>query len=915
MMRFLPFLFILLGAVVSGPAVALDVVSGGGGPEVRGVGNVAVFKLSPREIWVVTEEGRQGQMEVRNGWEMGPLRVSKGVGVRLKGPEKKWVVLKKGNAFTVRVLVTGETVARGKSAPSALSLIALRDGEVVGDKGVAVSDEEGHRFYVNPQGDWAVGLKAADVLAGGVVAVDFMAVKMAEAKLAEISPASGGGGLKPLKGVDTPVGALAVESENLAPMGEPVGLVYTPGEMMTFVMPDGFRLVNGAVIRSGDVRNVDALMALEDLENQVENLNVKPETVVPPPVKEVKKEVHHEAPPEPETRDLHAEVTPATPEAHGPEPVVVREENVPAREPGWLPDVGYGKDIQEHIIDAERATAFAEGAPALMAARRALAKTLLSAGRPHEALGVMALVTPTQVMDELTTGVAKVLRGMPREAILDLKDIGGVWRPHAELWQATALSESGNFTGAVKMWPDHKNLLPTYDSTLRDRILLARAEALLAVGGATAARPFIEEVLSGRERISPAWLYLRGRARLGAGETREGLEDLAAASEQRGDLKTAYLAKYDFIQALLARREIEPRQMVDYLEDLRMDWRGDTLEQRVLRDLGKLYVRRGDYRDGLNRWKTLVRAYPTYADMASLTREMSDAVMEAFKPENDAGFTPLEFIGLYEDFRELVPDDVRGTRIAERVAQLMTEATLYERAVPLLDNVLRYRTPKAPIDRARVALMLARAKRLQGLPQDSLRLLEAYDDDVTNSVLREAWQVEQGHVLVDLEQYDRAREIVANLRKPAAESVRLNAAWGEENWPRVTESAEKILDLPATTRPEDVTKVALLRGAFAHLMLGEGDKIGDMIKKASTELEAMPKVADALRSMAAMQGLAFKADGSEGPLGRFADTLAEINQLANAMVALKDYQVKSRAEQAEYNEKMRFMELLPPPAF
>lgn len=559
--------------------------------------------------------------------------------------------------------------------------------------------------------------------------------------------------------------------------------------------------------------------------------------------------------------------------------------------------------------------------PAVQQARRELVAYYLAWGRPHEAAAELAMLPlredglPLAKDDRLYLAMSHVLRGRGAESVA-LLEVDASHRPaHRALWRAAALQQAGRSAEALRAWPENDAELTGYPPAVAAELMLLHGEALLAVGNKADAMAYLdgltEQVGDGQvARLN----YLRGKVRLGTRKEQEGLELLALAAEDPHDLTSAYRAKFDFVRALMRRGELEDHQVTSYLEGMRMLWRGDALEQEILLMLGDYYLKQRNYRGALGRWKTLARVYPDMPGMAALTDKMTEAVLGAFDPENPEQYSPLTYLGLYFDFKELLPNDVRGDRVVEMAGRLLSEQGLPERAIPLLEQVLRYRAVE-PIDKARVALVLADAYTANGKPGEALKLLDAHKAMAVNSVQQKLWPLAEARALLALQRPDAVVAALKDSLEKDAVMLRAEAAWQKQSWAYL---ADVLTPVVARLKPEDLpasmfNQLAVLRLAYAYGQQNERAALEQLLARFGAVGESLPAMADTLAAIATQAGV---AEGTRAvrPLALVADSLAGLNSFTDTFRREQRAEAERRDEIEDYNGKMRYMELLPPPA-
>lgn len=566
-----------------------------------------------------------------------------------------------------------------------------------------------------------------------------------------------------------------------------------------------------------------------------------------------------------------------------------------------------------------------ERAPQVMGIRRDLARLALGNGRVQEALSQLDLIPVRTAEGDLLRAMADVMRHNSKRAMPLLEAVSDQvpsLRPEAKAWKTVALQQQGNSGGAMDTWPKTggEQVLGRYPSYLRLVLQKSLAEAMVAVSDPVAAQAYVDELADDfavtakdPSETVPPWLErLQGLARLGGPKEVAGLRKLARAAEQKTDPATAWQAKYDFVKALEKRGELPPPQVIAYLEELSMFWRGDALERSVLRTLGDLRLKEGDPAGALANWETLVKAYPNDPGMADVAAKMQDAMVAAFDPEAAHALEPLQVAGLYYDFKELVPDSTVGDKMTEKVAQSLVSLGLDDRAEPLLETLLNFRL-KEPVDQARVALELGDVQGRLGKDADRLKMLDAWKKVMVGTVPDHAWKMQEAEAYLNLKRYDRALQSLQGMDGEDVESLRAKIAWEGKNWSAADKALGGLVDgmTPvSSTVPPEVLELAFTRGA-----LKDGAGLERVAQKFKPALENDKTAGTLVAALAAQAGVKQTGLGADtAPLGRIARVLSALNALEDGVVRSRILAKDEAVEQEDYNDKMRYMELLPPPA-
>lgn len=936
----------LLARVLALLALALPVVSAHADVRVESAdgrvllrasaARVAAWKSSPRSLVLLAQgSGHVDLAAVPRPLQAEAIEQNGYHGVIVRGVEGAWTALQQGDQWLLR---------SGKPQQPSAGALLLKDGWRVDGKPVSrlTVDVDGARWnvafletplsvmgsvvglvrregssrQVADDGKEAKKPRVAAVSEGSALPEAGMKVVSVEQMLARIQPAAGPASAHALQapeglvGAVTPAGGDVVrvpfhKAGALAALGEPalgsepLGLlpsldVYVPGRVVSLSIPDEF------------LRMAPASSTLPPLvEEQL--LQTLPVTALDAGVAADPHDGGHQA------AALQGDaVEKALPEKVGAEKIQAVRMLFPPRD---------GR-FQDALAGALQVVAEAE--PDSAAERRArldLAAFYLAWQRPEEALAVITLLPhradglPEDPMARLYGGLAALaMKRVPSPGTFDQQ---GVLAGDAALWRAVLASRTEDYATALKQWPRERGILPRYPDYLRESALIAQATALVRVGDKKQATKVVDGMVGDYDAgTAPAALVrLQGLVRLGTPDESQGLDFLAKAAADERDPAQAYRAKYEFVQALRQRHELADSQVITYLEDLWLDWRGDNLERDVLGTLADLYDKTGQPREALERWQVLVRAYPDLPDINLITDRMTQAFVNVFDPENPQTYDLLTYLGLYYDFRELLPTDTRGDKVQEQVAKLLMDATLWDRAAPVLEQLLNYR-PLDTATQSRLTLLLAEVYRRQGHAAEAIKLLDKWQRLTvkTDADLR-VWHLAQARSLLDLNRPDSAKRELAKLgNDQEALKLRVEADWKQKNWKGAAESLQAQLKpvTAAAAVSDTAAQLAIFQLAYAYGQLKDGAGLDTLRARYADVLHTRPELADGVNAVSAVSGLA-DVDGG-GALAPLTVAMADINSLTTSIGQLRLDDKKVLDERDDYNRKMEYMDLLPPPS-
>src|SRR5690606_34813543 len=157
------------------------------------------------------------------------------------------------------------------------------------------------------------------------------------------------------------------------------------------------------------------------------------------------------------------------------------------------------------------------------------------------------------------------------------------------------------------------------------------------------------------------------------------------------------------------------------LEALRWRWRGDAVELEVIRELGRLYLSQGLYREALTALKGAGPGMSRLRAAADLQADLSAAFRMLFLEGGADGMQPVQALGLFYDFRELTPIGADGDEMVRRLARRLVDVDLPDQAAELLKHQVDARLEG--VAKAQVATDLARVYLMDRQPEAALQAI------------------------------------------------------------------------------------------------------------------------------------------------------------------------------------------------
>lgn len=465
------------------------------------------------------------------------------------------------------------------------------------------------------------------------------------------------------------------------------------------------------------------------------------------------------------------------------------------------------------------------------AVRLELARFYFAHGFAQEALGVIALMTSSDVAvrgePEIVSlrAAANFVAGRFAEAKSDLEHVALETDPHAAFWRGLANVALKDWTAARSAFATAEIVIHRYPVEWQARLRLGEAEAALGANDLAGA----DEALKRLPAELPQALeieadLMRGRLLNAEGRQSEA-QPLLLSVERAGQLPAAAMATLARVSGALQASQMTRAQAIDTLERLRFRWRGDALELDTLRALGSLYFAEGRWREGLESLRIAAANYPR-ADLGRLAQDdMRAAFVRLFLEGEADSLSPIDALALFYDFIDLTPIGRNGDDMIRRLADRLVSVDLLGPAAELLEHQVTNRLEG--VGRAQVATRLALIQLLDRKPQAALRTLrETRIARLPDSINRQR-RILEARALAALRQYDTALDLVASDESPEAQRLRADIYWESQDWPLAAAKLEGMLgDRWREEKPlADEERGGVLRAAIAYSLAEDQESL------------------------------------------------------------------------------------------
>jgi len=430
-----------------------------------------------------------------------------------------------------------------------------------------------------------------------------------------------------------------------------------------------------------------------------------------------------------------------------------------------------------------------------------------------------------------------------------------ILKPFKEVnyWRASVLADEGDWQQAADIMPQGLSILHDYPALLQNRLVPKLAEVALRAGDLDKAQELLSIVEENEKTLmteqKAALNYLQGelaRQRNDLATTKKLWEPLTIGID---DLHRAK-AGLALTRLRVDKGELNIEKAIDNLERLRYAWRGDQLEVQINYWLGRTYFESGQFIKGLKIMREAASYDPGTPLGKRVTAEMADVFSELFLSERLTEVSPLDAVGLYDEFKELVPLDERGDRIIERLAEHLVQADLLTRSGDLLKYQLDHRLKDSEI--YRVGIRLAAIRLLDRLPDQAISALdiaatqlEKMPEEMKTPPRYRAVTMLRARALSRKGRPDQALEMLNDLsRTPEMNRLRADIAWTAGYWDDAAEALGDVIvdqNLSLTRPLEEEDAELLLQRGIALNLSSDRIALANMREKYSDLMSQTPK--------------------------------------------------------------------------
>jgi tetratricopeptide (TPR) repeat protein len=463
--------------------------------------------------------------------------------------------------------------------------------------------------------------------------------------------------------------------------------------------------------------------------------------------------------------------------------------------------------------------------------RLKLGKLWLASGYVTEATGIFKVLereNAPQVAEKpilLLRAIAAIQGNDYKQAARILNDSTIALDGESFLWQGVMHAKNQRWVQSLIGFRQSLDILDRYPENLQLMIRELVIRAAIEVNDATFASQQIDvlEVTPGPIGHLQKMALLRGMVAGLHERLPEAISnyDMAVASPDR---ETEVEARLNKISALIDAGNFDREKAIAELETVSMIWRKGDVEIRALARLGEMYAEDTKWQKAFASARRVSEIMPEHP----IARKMHDAMagrFEALFLEGKADLLPkVEAVGLFYDFKNLMPISRRGDEIVRRLADRLADLDLLDQASELLQHQVENRL--GGVARARVATRLAVLHLLNRKPAEAAQALRISRSNELPEEVRRGRLLLEARALSELSRTDLAMEVIASQDGEDVERLRADILWRGKRWRDAGEALEKVLGSRWENSAElrDNDRADVMRAGVSYVLAD--DRIG-----------------------------------------------------------------------------------------
>ncbi len=364
---------------------------------------------------------------------------------------------------------------------------------------------------------------------------------------------------------------------------------------------------------------------------------------------------------------------------------------------------------------------------------------------------------------------------------IDFSNYPSLQKDEIEFWIRVINVMLGKSNNSINYLQYQDSFLANYPNDIKRKILIDNIEASFDNKNNKEVSSLLlalEGLSKGDNQLNDL-TYYQGKLAAYSGEVKKSLEIWNELSQQIDDQRNRVRATIDETMLNYNNKLIDINQAINRLNSVTIAWRGDEIEADLLKNLGDLYLIKGDYLDSLRVWNSLLNNYYNREDYMYLTSSMSKILNDVFVGGYASQVSDVDAVIIYFKYENLIPVGEMGDKIAVALADRLYRLDLIDLAEKILLHQINYRVGEK--EKVILAIKLAEIYYNNRDYSKSIDILKKYPnlDNKEDEAQRNLLMAENLFYLGD---YDTSMELLKNNFSPRANDVKSLIFQQKEDW-------------------------------------------------------------------------------------------------------------------------------------
>ncbi len=313
-------------------------------------------------------------------------------------------------------------------------------------------------------------------------------------------------------------------------------------------------------------------------------------------------------------------------------------------------------------------------------------------------------------------------------------------------------------------------------------------------------------------------LYYKGLLAETEEKTAEAESIWTELSKDIDDRRNRARAQFSLTRLQLLNGKISVDEAVHQFNKTSVVWRGDMFEFTLLKLIGQLYIKNGDYLKGLRAWHLLVKVFPQSKESIYIAGMMKKYFVKLFDKGLAYELEPFDALALFFEFRELTPIGDKGDSIIQQLVEHFINTDLLDNATAILYHQVKFRiTGKA---RDKLALKLARLQLKNKKSRAALEALDFIDLTDAPTSLKDTVLYIKARAFLDQKKEQKVYDLLQSDFTSKAQDLRLDIFWKHQNWFGIIDIVEPRLSsyqesAPGNLKTQELQDIIRLSVAYA----------------------------------------------------------------------------------------------------